>query len=215
MIYMEYIFVCMIAPLLIAIFMLKGEARRFIGFFILGIAACLLSAYINSFVAVNLNDQGHVSLTFSQMLVQVTPVLEEMMKALPVFFFIALVRPGREDIVPVAIAVGLGFATFENIYYITQYGATDFAFALIRGFSAGVMHTICAAILGYGMARIYERKWIVLPGALALICAASTFHAIYNLLSSSYGAWRTAGYILPLACAAALLIWYKHPKAAE
>jgi len=215
MIYTENIFVCLAAPLLIALFLLGGDTRRFFGFSMLGLTACLLSGYINSYIAAAVAENGRAPLTIAQTLVRITPVCEEVMKALPVFFFAAILAPKREDVIAVAFAVGLGFATFENCCYITQYGAGDFLFALIRGFSAGVMHTICAAILGYGLALFHGRGRLAAPGAFALLCASSTFHAIYNLLAASRGAWRTMGYLLPVITAAGILLWRKRPKRAE
>ena len=213
MIYTENVFVCLAAPLLIALFLLKGETRRFIGFFVLGLTACLLSGYINSYIIAAVSGNDIASLTTAQSLVRVTPVSEEVMKALPVFLFAAIALPKREDVISVAFAVGLGFATFENICYIAQYGASDLAYALVRGFSAGVMHTICAALVGYGLSRLLGRGRLVMPGAFALLCASSTFHAIYNLLSGSdNGAWRAMGYFLPLLAAAAILLWRLFPK---
>ncbi|MCL1983432.1 MAG: PrsW family intramembrane metalloprotease [Clostridiales bacterium] len=210
MIYTENIFVCLAAPLVIASFLLKGGARRFTGFFALGLTACLLSAYVNSFFVAALIDNGRASLTMAEAIMRVTPVCEEVMKALPVFLFMALAEPRRGDLIPVAFAVGLGFATFENCCYITQYGAGDFLFALVRGFSAGVMHTICAAILAYGLAHIHGRDRLVMPCAFALLCASSTFHSIYNIMSASYGAWLTIGYMMPLVTAAAIVLWPKY-----
>ncbi|MDR0424348.1 MAG: PrsW family intramembrane metalloprotease [Clostridiales Family XIII bacterium] len=98
-----------------------------------------------------------------------------------------------------------GFATFENICYISRHGAEDFFFVLVRGFSAGVMHAVCAAVLGYGLAFVYRRGRMAFPGAFALLCVASTFHGIYNLLVAGEGGLRTAGYIMPLIVVAAIL----------
>jgi RsiW-degrading membrane proteinase PrsW (M82 family) len=114
-------------------------------------------------------------------------------------------RPKGRDIVTTALAVGLGFATFENICYLMQYGTEDMSFVLIRGFSAGVTHTVCAAILGYGFAALYRRGRLAVPGAFALLCLSATYHGIYNLLVAETGAWRTVGYILPLATAGVIL----------
>lgn len=215
MIYMENIFICLAAPLLIAVFLLRGETRRFIAFFLLGLTSGLLAAYINSFLAAAVEENGLASLTTAQAVVRLTPICEEVMKALPVFFFAAVTSPKRRDIVSVAFAVGLGFAIFENCCYITQYGAHDLPFALVRGFSAGVTHTICAAILGYGMALLCGKGRLVLPGTFALLCASSTFHAIYNLLSAASGGWRTAGYLLPIVAAAVLILWRGRPWETE
>lgn len=205
MIYMENIFVCLAAPLIIAAVLLKGETRRLIGFFIIGLAVCLASSYINGFIVAAVADNGYASLTTAQAMAQLTPICEEAMKAMVVFLFIGINRPDKSSIISVSFAVGLGFATFENCCYIFQYGSTDFSFALIRGFSAGATHAVCAAILGYGLALIYRRGRMIMPGAFALLCAASTFHSIYNLLAAAEGAWRAAGCILPVAGAALTL----------
>ena len=215
MIYTENIFICLAAPLLIAAYMLRGETKRFIVFFIIGITICLISAYINLFFVNVAVDNGRASMTAAQAMVRITPVCEEALKALPVFMFMGLTRPKRGNIIAVALAVGLGFATFENCCLITLYGAPDFLYALIRGFAAGATHTICAAILGYGLAMVRGYGRLVMPAAFALLCASSTFHAIYNFLISSQGAAQTAGYILPVVTAAGILLWQKRPGKVE
>ena len=208
MIYSESVFVCLAAPLLIAMYLLKGEVRRFIGFFLLGLLACLLAAYINSYFVALVAGNGRAPLTTAQTIVRITPICEEVMKALPVFLFVALYEPKQgEEIIAAAIAVGLGFATFENASLILQDGSPDFFFALVRGFAAGVTHTLCAAILGLGLAAIYGRGRLVVPGAFALLCASSTFHAIYNFLTSFDGGIRLVGFALPAVTAAGVLLW--------
>lgn len=206
MIYMENIFVCLAAPLLIALFLLRGETRRFIGFYLLGLLVCLFSAYINSYLGEASLGVGAAKITSGQTVIQITPICEEVMKALPVFLFAAIAMPKASgNIVAASLAVGLGFATFENICYITQQGAQDFVLVLVRGFAAGVMHTVCAAILGYGLAFVYRRGRMAYPGAFALLCVTSTYHGIYNLLIAGMGGLRTVGYIMPLVTAAIIL----------
>jgi len=212
MIYLENIFVCLAIPLIIAACLLKGETRRFTVFFTLGFLVCLLSAYINSFIAAAAANNGYASLTITQAMAQITPICEEIMKALPIFFFMAAHRHGRDSIVAASLAVGLGFATFENCFYIMEYGSSDFLFALTRGFTAGVVHASCAAILGYGLALTYRRGRLAIPCAFALLCATSTFHSIYNLLVVAKGAWRTAGYIMPVITAAVVIIGMMNTK---
>jgi len=212
MIYLENIFVCLAIPLIIAACLLKGETRRFTVFFTLGLLACLLSAYINSFIAAVVADNGYVSLTITQAMAQITPICEEIMKALPIFFFVAAHRHRRDSIVAASLAVGLGFATFENCFYIMEYGSSDFLFALTRGFTAGVVHASCAAILGYGLALTCRRGRLAVPCAFALLCATSTFHAIYNLLVAAEDAWRAVGYIMPVITAVAVMIGMTNAK---
>jgi len=205
MIYEANIFVCLSAPLLIAVFLLRGEARRFTGFFILGLAACFLSGYINGYLTVAAAQNGAVSMTAAQSLIRLTPICEETLKAMPVLLFAALYKPKQRDIITVSVGVGLGFATLENICYILQYGAEELFFILIRGFAAGIMHTICAVILGYGLAVALKHRRFTFTGSFAALCAATTFHAIYNLLVSADGFWQVLGYLLPIAAALAIL----------
>ena len=212
MIYLENIFIGLAVPLIIAACLLKGETRRFLVFFTLGLLTCLLSAHINSFIAAAVSNNGYASLTMRQAMAQITPICEEIMKALPVFFFVAARRPGRGSIVTASLAAGLGFAILENCFYIMGAGSSDFLFALTRGFSAGLTHTVCAAILGYGLALTHWRGRLAAPCAFALLCMTSTFHAIYNLLVAADGAWRTAGYIMPVITAAAVIIGMANAK---
>ena len=209
MIALENIFICLAAPLLIAAILLKGETRRFIGFFMLGLAACLLSAYINSGIAAAVSDNGYASLTIAQAMVQITPICEEILKALPVFFYVAVLRPKRDGIIAVSLAVGLGFAAFENCWYAVRGGALDVGFVLGRCLSAGVMHTTCALLLGCGLSLIYRRGRLAAPGSFALLCAASTFHAIYNLLAAEEGVLLVVSYLMPFTVAMVILTFMK------
>ena len=40
------------------------------------------------------------------------------------------------------------FATFENVCYLTQNGAGQFVYLLIRGFGTGAMHIVCGSVYG-------------------------------------------------------------------
>ncbi|MGD9560262.1 MAG: PrsW family glutamic-type intramembrane protease [Oscillospiraceae bacterium] len=211
MIYTENIFLCLAAPLLIAVCLLKGDIRRFLVFFVVGLAACLLSAYINSFLALMVSGFEYASLDYAQSAIRLTPVCEEVMKALPLFFYLAVFKPKKEAVVSTAFAIGLGFATLENCCYLIQYGAGEFLFVLVRGFSAGIMHAICAAIMGYGVAFVQGRRQLAFAGAVGCLCAATTFHAMYNLMISGSGGWRAVGYLLPVVTAIVLLIVVRRP----
>jgi len=209
--YTENIFVCLAAPLVIALFLIRGEIRRFIGFFIIGLLSCLLSGYVSSFI-VAAAKSWYYSMTAAESMIRLTPVCEEIMKAMSVFFYVAVLRPKRTNIITVALAVGLGFATLENSSYILQNGASEFFVALVRGFASGAMHAVCAAILGYGLVLVHNRERIAFTGAFAALCAATTFHGIYNLLVSAEGFWLAAGYALPTLAAAAVMMVIKYAE---
>ena len=49
MTYIENIFLCLALPLILSLFFMKGRVRRYALFLTVGMAVCLLSAYVNSF----------------------------------------------------------------------------------------------------------------------------------------------------------------------
>jgi len=193
-------------PLVIAAFLLRGGARLFLVFMLIGVGVCLLSAYVNAFfVAADVANELDAD-------VRLTPLVEETLKALPVFFFLAVFTPRRNDIVSVAMAVGLGFALLENVNYLVATGDENLlTVAVVRGFAAGVLHTACGAALGYGLALAVKQRYLTVPVALGLLCITSTCHAIYNLFVTTGGAWAVAGYLLPIALAVVIVAVVRRP----
>ena len=49
MTYIENIFLCLALPLILSLFFMKGRVRRYALFLTVGMAVCLLSAYVSSF----------------------------------------------------------------------------------------------------------------------------------------------------------------------
>ena len=196
------ILIALALPLCLALFLARGEVRRFVGFFTAGLLCAFLAVHINSFLA------SVSGMAATEALVKLTPINEEILKALPVFCYLLTARsPERSDVAGVAIAVGLGFVTYENCFLLVQLGGSGFLLTLIRGLAAGFMHVSCAVLLGYGLSLLLNHRYMLLPGAFGLLCVQSIFHATYNLLVTASSGWQVAGYILPLAMAAALLLW--------
>lgn len=191
MIYAENVLIFLIAPFVAGLFLLKGESRRFVGFFLTGAVICLLSSYINSFVA------GVLGLSSIEAIIEITPMVEEVMKALPLLFFMIIFTPKKETIFQCAIAVGIGFATFENCCYVITQGAEDITFVLIRGFAVGIMHVLCAAMLGFALSFGNAQQHFAWLGVFASIAICITYHSVYNLMVSGGGAWQLYGYFMP------------------
>ena len=87
MTYIENVFVCMAAPLVVALLSLKRGHRAALVFCLAGMGACLLSAYLNTFFA-RLYQADAVNAA-----TQIAPVVEEIMKLLPLLFFLAVFEP--------------------------------------------------------------------------------------------------------------------------
>ena len=197
MTYIENVFVCMAAPLVVALLSLKRGQRSTLMFCLAGMGACLLSAYLNTFFA-RLYQADAVNAA-----TQIAPVVEETMKLLPLVFYLLVFEPEGDKIKAAAITVTLAFATFENVCYLIQNGADRFSFIFFRGFGTGAMHVLCGLIVGGGLAYAWRRTWLKIAGTCGLLGAAITLHAIYNLLIAYGGAAQYIAYALPVLLVAA------------
>ena len=147
MTYIENIFLCLALPLILSLFFMKGRVRRYALFLTVGMAVCLLSAYVSSFFMGQYGVDGTVAA------IEITPVCEEVMKLLPLLFFYLIFEPEPKEMPAAAIAIAVGFATFENVCYLTENGAANFNFLLIRGISAGALHILCGVLSGFGVSQ--------------------------------------------------------------
>ena len=192
MTYIENIFLCLALPLILSLFFMKGRVRRYALFLTVGMAVCLLSAYVSSFFMGQYGVDGTVAA------IEITPVCEEVMKLLPLLFFYLIFEPEPKEMPAAAIAIAVGFATFENVCYLIQNGADRFSFIFFRGFGTGAMHVLCGGIVGEGLAYAWQRTWLKIAGTCGLLGAAITFHATYNLLIVYGGAAPYVAYVLPV-----------------
>ena len=117
MIYAENILICIVVPILISLVFIHGSARRFAASFLVGMGVCLLAAYISGFVNVASGMGAEGTAVF------ISPIVEEMMKFMPILFFLFMFEPKDKTLLIVAIGICTGFATFENCCYILSSGA--------------------------------------------------------------------------------------------
>lgn len=194
--YIENVYICLIAPLLIAVVCFGGRERRNLLFLLAGMTACLLSSYISTFLAA---VQGADLLTAS---LEISPLVEECMKVFPVLFWLMIFEPERESTGGCVLMLALGFATFENVCYLAQNGATSLLHLLVRGFGTGAMHVVCGAILSVGVRMLWDRLWLRVAGMVGLLALAVTYHGVYNILVSQSGPAARIGYLIPIVTAA-------------
>ena len=201
--YIENIFICLAAPLLIAVICAKGKGKRIMLFLLSGMAACLLSSYISTFIAA---VQGADLLSAS---LEISPLVEETLKLFPLLFYLLIFEPRKEDIADSCLMTAIGFATFENVCYLMQNGADRILYLLIRGFGTGTMHVVCAFIMLAGILRLWNRLWLRAAGTVGLLAAAITYHGVYNILVSQTGTLALIGYMIPLLTTIMTLLFQK------
>ena len=202
--YIENIYVCLGAPLLIAVLCMRGRGRTMNLFVLAGMTVCLLSSYINTFIAAAV---GADALMAS---VEIAPMIEEIMKFLPILFFLLVFEPGREEIRSGILMTAIGFATFENACYLASNGAAQILHLLIRGFGTGAMHVVCGFLIALGLLYLWDRIWLRVAGTIGLIAIAITYHGIYNILVSQTGVPAIIGYLIPLLTVVLALIFRRN-----
>ena len=209
MIFSENVLVCMAIPLLLTLFFLRDSARQFVLYFLMGMAACLLGAYVSGFV------DAATGMGVEDTAIFISPVVEETMKFLPLLFYFLMFDPDDDHLFLAAVGVGAGFASFENICSMIASGTGSLSFLLIRGLAVGVMHivSVFAMILGLVIARRF--KALRLSSTVGALSLSMLFHGIYNLLVSEPGATSIIGYELPLLTALLLFFALRRLRTTE
>ena len=141
--------------------------------------------------------------------VSITPIVEEIMKFLPVLFYLIVFEPTKEKAIGAMLMVSIGFATFENACYLTQNGAGHLLFLLIRGFGTGTMHVVCGMAVAIGLLYLWDQRWLRAAGTMGLLGLAITYHGIYNMMVSQTGTIAAIGYIIPIASVVIVLVFQR------
>ncbi len=200
---MENIYVCLAAPLLLTILCLRGNGRRSLIFVLAGMTSCLLAGYVSSFAA------GAVGADLLTASCEIAPFVEEILKSLPILFYLLVYDLEKKGAINGALLLSVGFATFENICFLTSYGTTDLLRLMIRGFGTGAMHVVCGMVVAIGIFFLWDRNWLRAIGAFALLCFVTTFHAIFNILVNQTGAVFWIGSAVPLTVILAYLLFFR------
>lgn len=196
----ESFFLCIAAPLAVALLFTSGGARRFCIFFLAGLTVCLLCAYVGGFL------MAVTGYSLDDAAVYITPISEELMKMAPLLFYYLVFEPEDRHLLGAAAALGAGFATFENCYYLMSSGSATLEYVLIRGLAVGVMHTVCTMAVPMVLLLFQGVKHMTGVLMVGMMAVSITYHGLYNLLVSVPGISRAAGYALPLCTVAGILI---------
>lgn len=209
MIYAENILICIAVPLAISVIFVRGNARRFVLAFLAGMSVCLIAAYISGFAGMTGGMEENDTAIF------ISPIIEEILKFLPLLFYLVLFVPESENMFLVAAGLGAGFATFENCCHILSTGAGSLPYILIRGLAVGVMHIVSIMMLAMGLSLVRRFKAFSVAGIAGALTLSMTFHALYNLLVSEKGISSYIGYILPVLTAVLLYIPYRRFRSSD
>ena len=179
------VFICFALPFLLAIPIVRKNTRLVMLFVFIGMCCCMFISEVNGLFN-NLIGQDMFYLTTN-----ITPMTEELIKALPVLVFAIFISSERQTLLTIAFMTGLGFALLENgtilVETVVVQGSVDILWALIRTLGAGLLHSLCTTAVGVGIAFIRNQKKMFLCGTFALLSMAIVYHSVYNsLIQSDY-----------------------------
>lgn len=186
------LFLCATVPMWPALYMVpEKKSRLFLGYMLLGMVVCLIASEVNSLMlALNGGNVLYVSSN-------VTPVVEEILKALPVLYFAFFFSDDRETLLSLSFAMGLGFAILENmVILVGSISKVSILWAFVRGFGAARMHSACTSLVGKGIAFVHKRRKLFYCGTIALLISAIIAHGLFNLLIQSEHRWAAYAVIL-------------------
>lgn len=196
---MYMLFVSVSIPMLLMIFLVEKKARSPVAFMLVGIIVSLFASEVNGLLAQVL------SMDLYRITVIVTPVSEELLKALPILYYAMVITDKREHLFTASMALGIGFAVLENAYFLLNYSDFNMLSAVIRAFGAGLMHGMCTLLVGVGISFVKKKRKLFAVGTFGLLSTAIVYHGVYNILIQSQ--FSIVGALLPIATYIPFFIW--------
>ena len=165
---------------------------------LIGILVCLFISEVNALILKAFdNDVSYVTTV-------ITPISEEVAKAIPILFYAVVFDNKKDTIMANALALGIGFGLFENTVLLVQnIGSVTLLWAVIRGFSTALMHGICTLSVGLGISFVKKKKKLFFSGIFALLTLAMVYHGIFNMLQTDY---KWIGSLIPIVTYIPMLV---------
>ena len=170
-------------PLLILFYIFKSDKfpepwQCILWTFLAGCFICIPAGYLNdSFIPTN--EYSYIA-----------GLTEESLKFLAFLLLVStkIQFNERMDAIVYGVAISIGFATYENYFYVYSLGFNDpLGVAIMRMLSAIPLHAMCGVIMGYYLGLyFYTNKNNMLLKALII----PTFvHGLYNYSLNFGGLW--------------------------
>ena len=185
------LFVSVSIPLIMMALMIEKKARLPIVFMIVGIVVSVFASELNGLL------RNVLQMDLYRFVVTVTPISEEVLKALPILYYAIVISDKKEKLFTAAMALGIGFAVLENAYYLMNFESFNILSAMIRAFGSGLMHGMCTLLVGVGISFVKKREKLFFVGTFGLLSTAIVYHGIYNILIQS--SYSIVGALLPVA----------------
>lgn len=156
------------------------------------------------FNAYELAETNRLALFFYSIFV--IGVIEEVVKFIPFWIIGMRLHHFDEPIDGIIYAsfVALGFATYENFYYLPHLQGAEL---IARAIASPLVHIMFASIWGYTCSRAQIRNRPLLPSAILGLAIAIVAHGFYDFVTIGLSEWLR---IFPPAIILGIWIWRMH-----
>ena len=193
------LFVCVSGPILLMTLLIEKKARLPLAFMLIGLFVSVFASEVNGILAQLLPlDMYNITTT-------VTPISEELLKALPILYYAVVISDKEERLFTASMAIGIGFAVLENAYYLLNYPDFNMLAGVIRAFGSGLMHGMCTLLVGVGISFVKKKRKLFAVGTFGLLSTAIVYHGIYNILIQSE--YNIIGALLPIGTYIPFFVW--------
>lgn len=195
----DLLLVCLSGPVL-AVFLLRGRARRLLAAIAGGMLSAFLSGAISGFFAALVQYDAMAAVLY------ISPLVEEGMKLILFLLFLLVCSLEDEALPEIAVGIGIGFSLLESIALLFVQEEPAMLPLFVKAFCSALIHVACALMLSLSVRMIRRMNLETLSGFLGVYAVTVTVHALYNLMVSGEGVLRIVGYGVP-ALAIALWKW--------
>ena len=162
------------------------KLRTVVGLVCLGAVTAIASYFVSDWL-LNSDSMGfEASIGFEAFTRYVSPVTEEILKGA---IILAMIRSHRigflVDAAILGFAIGSGFATVENLYFLHIFPDAGMATWIVRGFGTAIMHGGATAIFAVlGMVMLEQKSTgsglAYLPGLVLAVLLHSAFNHLIH-----------------------------------
>ena len=193
------LFVSISIPILMMTLLIEKKARLPVTFVLIGIFVSVFASEVNGLLA------QHLTMGMYNITITVTPITEELIKAIPILYYAIVISDKREQLFTASMATGIGFAVLENAYYLLNYPNFSMLSAIIRAFGSGLMHGMCTLLVGMGISYVKKKRKMFAVGTFGFLSTSIVYHGIYNILIQSK--YSIVGALLPIVTYIPFFIW--------
>lgn len=142
----------------------------FLGIFVAG-AAYFINIYLQQTISLHSSDYSDF----------IAPIIEEILKSLPLFYLLKRNKIGFSlDASIIGFSIGAGFSLVENIYYSFIITDSNVLIWIIRGFGTAIMHGGNTAIVFalFYFIKEYKKSWYI--SYLLGLVIPILIHSLFN-----------------------------------